>query len=73
MDVSDIKGIFDSNRNYEGFTAYGQKIQRPDVLKELPPLPILISSQYAYSMIKKNIEDMGLKNDILNLYGDYVG
>lgn len=68
VNVNDIKGIFDSNRNYEGFMAYGQKIQQPEALRKLPPLPILIGSQEAYKAIKKSINEMGLKNNILNLY-----
>lgn len=68
VNIEDVKGIFDSNRNYEGYTAYGQKIQLPSMLKKRLPLPILISSQYAYGMIKKSMEDMGLENEIINLY-----
>lgn len=68
VNADDIKGIFDSNRNYEGFTVYGQKVQRPEALKELPPLPILIGSQEAYKTIEKSINEMGLKNNVLNLY-----
>lgn len=68
VDIDDIKGIFDSNKNYEGLKAYKQIIRNPKELKELPPLPILIASQYAYGAIEKVIEDMELQNDILDLY-----
>lgn len=69
VDINDIRGIFDSNRNYEGLTAYQQTVRNPEELRKLPPLPILISSQYAYGTIEKAIKEMGLRNDILDLFG----
>lgn len=68
--LDDIRGIFDSNRNYEGLTAYKRVIQNPKELMELPSFPILIASQYAYGAIEKAIKAMGLKNDILDLYSN---
>lgn len=70
VDINDIRGIFDSNRNYEGLTAYQQTVQNPEELKKLPPLPILISSQYAYDSILSAIKQMELRNEILDLFGE---
>lgn len=62
-----VKGIIDSNANYQGKTICGNEIIAPAQLKRLPPAPILISAQYAQNAIIKAIHDMGIDNDIWTL------
>ena len=70
LPVSLIKGVFDSNLNYNGKIAYGYNILSPDKLLEKESRPILIASQYAFDAIKQNIIKMGLKNPIIDLFSD---
>lgn len=63
-----IRGVFDSNKNYQGCSAYGHIIEIPQALKTREEYPIIISSQYAFNVIKSAIEDMELKNGIINLF-----
>jgi methyltransferase type 12 len=65
----DVLGIVDSNRNYQGKTAYGHEIAAPESLRDHPDVPILISSQYAQEAIARTIsEQMKLPNPVLRLF-----
>ena len=63
-----IRGVFDSNKNYQSCKAYGHVISNPAELKEKEAYPIVICSQYAFNAIMKAINDMGLGNKVINLF-----
>ncbi|MCH5248867.1 MAG: class I SAM-dependent methyltransferase [Lachnospiraceae bacterium] len=69
IDIEKIRGVFDSNMNYHGLSAYGNVVHDPKMLKDEKELPIIISSQYAYNAILNSINDMGLNNSIINVFG----
>jgi len=64
-----VLGVIDSNKNFQGRTAYGHEIQSPEVLREYPEATILISSQYAQEEIAKVItEQMHLSNPMIKVF-----
>ena len=63
-----IRGVFDSNKNYRGLEAYGWPVLPPERLKDMEPLPVLISSQYAFAAIRKTMDEMGLVNEVIDLF-----
>lgn len=63
-----VKGVFDSNRNYQGKVVYSRTIQEPKSLVGLPSLPILISSRHAYQAIRTAVMEMGLTNPIMSIF-----
>ncbi|EKE14774.1 MAG: methyltransferase type 12 [uncultured bacterium] len=64
----DIKAFVDSNPNYYKAKLINKPIISPTRLVKEENLPILISSKGYQENIKKQIEEMGLKNTILTLY-----
>ncbi len=65
----DVLGIVDSNRNYQGKTAYGHEIAAPESLRAHPDVPILIASQWAQEAIAQVIsEQLNLPNPVLRLF-----
>lgn len=65
---TDIKGVFDSNRNFQGRKAYGHTVRPPEELAALEEKPVLIASQGAFHDIHGQMRKMGLKNPIINIF-----
>lgn len=63
-----VKGIFDSNLNYQNHIIYDYMIYSPEKLKSMPNLPILIASQQAQKAIMKQINEWGLTNKVITLF-----
>lgn len=40
----------------------------PERLKDLPPLPVLISSAYAQEAIKKQMKEIALENPVWDIW-----
>ncbi len=63
-----IISFVDSNRLYHGKEINGISIIRPDELKQLPVVPIIVASLLHHNVIKKQIEEvLKLKNPIITL------
>jgi len=70
LDGIHVRAIIDSNANYQGKEIYGVPVIAPQELVAREPLPIIISSQLAQDAIHAQItERMGLRNEIVKLYG----
>lgn len=65
---SGIKFFIDTNPNYHKAKLINKPIISPNELLTKKKLPILISSKGYQESIKKQIEEMGLKNKIITLY-----
>ena len=68
LSVDKIKGVFDSNKNIHGKRAYGHDIEEPMNLKDKKQYPIIVCSQYAYSSIVRTMNEMKLKNRVINVF-----
>ena len=74
LDGIHVRAIIDSNANYQGKTIYSVPVIAPEDLYERETLPIIISSQLAQGAICTQItERMGLRNEIVTLYGENQG
>ena len=65
-----VREIVDSNLNYQGHEIFGHIVKSPEVLKSMPELPIIIASQYAENVIRKQIDIWGLKNRVISLFDE---
>ena len=63
-----VRGIFDANRNLWGEEIFSLEVMSPERLKDLPPLPVLISSAYAQEAIKKQMKEMALENPVWDIW-----
>jgi SAM-dependent methyltransferase len=63
-----IRAFIDSDPAYHGGTLDGHPIVGPDALRDLPPLPIVISSRGYQDEIAQQIAAMGLPNRVHLLY-----
>lgn len=63
-----IKIIVDSNSNYHGKEAYGHIIQDPSVLLSGVTGSILVATQTAFEAVISQIGEMGLPNNVLNIF-----
>jgi len=65
---ANIRAFVDSNPQLWEGMLLGKPIIAPQVVAELPPLPIVISSRRLQDEIKRQIQTSGLKNTLVLLY-----
>lgn len=65
--VDQINMVVDSNRNFQGTSAYGKVIQNPSCLKK-ENLPLIIAAQGAQESIAKEVSDMGVSFQVIKLF-----
>lgn len=69
LSEENVFGVVDSNANYHGSEAYVGTISSPEILRDHPDVPVLISSQYAQDEIASVIRNtMRLSNRIIKLF-----
>jgi SAM-dependent methyltransferase len=66
-----VKFFVDSNEDYWGATLAGKTIFSPAVLREMPDVPVVISSFSYETDIAKTITAAGYKNEIVGLYNEF--
>jgi len=66
-----IRVFVDTNPNYHQAKLINKPIISPERLIKKPTLPILISSKAYQEDIRKQIQRLGLKNEVLTLYGTH--